>query len=193
MNIEKRVVSHYVDNKEFTIKLTEWTDRQRLLKEQDKQTEQAPQYIAECILKICINLARKPNFVGYTFREEMSGDAVETCIRYVINFNGEKSRNAFAYISQIAYTAFIRRIKKEKLLNAKHIKFIKNVVDIDQLSAVVSGASDTERQHYESYLAGLRSIIDEVVDTPEEKKKLKVVEVESSILLDIMEKEGEKL
>ena len=41
-------------------------------------------------------------------------DAIENCIQYIGNFNPEKSTNAFAYITQICYYAFLRRIQKEK-------------------------------------------------------------------------------
>jgi DNA-directed RNA polymerase specialized sigma24 family protein len=41
-------------------------------------------------------------------------DAIENCIQYIGNFNREKSDNAFAYITQICYYAFLRRIQKEK-------------------------------------------------------------------------------
>ena len=41
-------------------------------------------------------------------------DAIENCIQYLGNFNIEKSSNAFAYVTQICYYAFLRRIQKEK-------------------------------------------------------------------------------
>ena len=41
-------------------------------------------------------------------------DAIENCIQYIRNFNREKSDNAFAYVTQICYYAFLRRIQKEK-------------------------------------------------------------------------------
>jgi hypothetical protein len=41
-------------------------------------------------------------------------DAIENCIQYINNFNREKSNNAFAYVTQICYYAFLRRIQKEK-------------------------------------------------------------------------------
>jgi hypothetical protein len=44
----------------------------------------------------------------------MVADAVENCILYVDNFDPAKSKNPFAYFSQICYYAFLRRIKREK-------------------------------------------------------------------------------
>ena len=40
--------------------------------------------------------------------------AVENCIQYIDNFDPEKSKNPFAYFTQIIYYAFLRRIQKEK-------------------------------------------------------------------------------
>ena len=44
----------------------------------------------------------------------MIGDSMESCLRYIHNFNPKKSTNAFAYITQIIHNAFIRRIQKEQ-------------------------------------------------------------------------------
>ena len=46
-------------------------------------------------------------------------DAVENCIKAIMNYNVEKATrtglpNAFAYFTQISYFAFLRRIAKEK-------------------------------------------------------------------------------
>ncbi len=64
-------------------------------------------------LTIAKNLANKANFTGYTWKEEMIGEAVLTCIRYCKNFNPEKSNNGFGYITQICYNAFVSYIKKQ--------------------------------------------------------------------------------
>ena len=78
-------------------------------------------YIGLTIYKIAKHLAYRPNFVNYTYRDEMIGDGVENCLKYIHNFNGKKSKNAFSYVTQIIYYAFIRRIKKEK--KQQYIKY----------------------------------------------------------------------
>ena len=72
------------------------------------------EYIGECIYKIATRLSTRPNFINYTYRDEMICDAIENCIQYINNFDAKKSNNAFAYITQICYYAFLRRIQKEK-------------------------------------------------------------------------------
>ena len=71
-------------------------------------------YIGDCFMKIATHLSYKPNFVNYMFREDMISDGIENCVQYIENFNPEKSKNPFAYFTQIIYYAFLRRIQKEK-------------------------------------------------------------------------------
>lgn len=104
----------YVDNKKFqeAIKL----HKLKCL-EAEKSGEERPRipdYIGRCILLITTNLARRPNFNGYTYKDEMISDGYEHCIRYFYNFNSDKYDNPFAYFTKIAYYAFVRRITSEK-------------------------------------------------------------------------------
>jgi hypothetical protein len=48
------------------------------------------------------------------FREDMISDGIENCVQYIHNFDPEKSKNPFAYFTQIINYAFLRRIQKEK-------------------------------------------------------------------------------
>tara|TARA_B100001250_G_scaffold39192_1_gene31208 strand:- start:626 stop:913 length:288 start_codon:yes stop_codon:yes gene_type:complete len=48
------------------------------------------------------------------FREDMISDGIENCVQYIHNFDPAKSRNPFAYFTQIIHYAFLRRIQKEK-------------------------------------------------------------------------------
>jgi DNA-directed RNA polymerase specialized sigma24 family protein len=48
------------------------------------------------------------------YKDDMICDGVENCIQYIDNFDPAKSKNPFAYFTQIIYYAFLRRIQKEK-------------------------------------------------------------------------------
>ena len=78
-------------------------------------------YIGQCFLDIANGLSNRPNFINYTFKEDMVFDGVENCIRYCHNFDPDKSKNPFSYFTQIVYYAFLRRIEKEK--KQSYIKF----------------------------------------------------------------------
>lgn len=106
--------TEYVNNKDF---FNAMVDYQRAVSEAENAGERrpvVPNYIAECIMKIATRLSHKPNFMNYTFRDEMICDGIENCLQYIDNFNPEKSQNPFAYFTQIIYYAFLRRIQKEK-------------------------------------------------------------------------------
>ena len=110
----KRKSEHYVNNKEFTQAVAEHNEAVKLAESKGKTPPKMSNYIGECIYKIATRLSTRPNFINYTYRDEMICDAIENCIQYIGNFNREKSDNAFAYITQICYYAFLRRIQKEK-------------------------------------------------------------------------------
>ena len=111
----KRVVSeHYVNNKEFLEALVVFKAKCLAATEAGEPRPQISNYIGECFLKIATHLSYKPNFVNYMFREDMICDGIENCVQYIENFNPEKSKNPFAYFTQIIYYAFLRRIQKEK-------------------------------------------------------------------------------
>jgi len=110
----KKQNEHYVNNKEFTQAVAEHNEAVKLAVEKGETPPQMSNYIGECIYKIATRLSTRPNFINYTYRDEMICDAIENCIQYIRNFNREKSDNAFAYVTQICYYAFLRRIQKEK-------------------------------------------------------------------------------
>jgi len=114
MSKEAKKKPYYVDNKKFLGAMTEFRESVIEAKEVGDSRPVVPNYIAECIMKIATHLSYKPNFVNYTFRDEMICDGIENCLQYIDNFNPEKSNNPFAYFTQIIYYAFLRRIQKEK-------------------------------------------------------------------------------
>ena len=116
----KKKSIHYVDNKVFLQAMIEWREKCAIAEDDGKQSPPVTNYIGECFLKIATHLSYRPNFINYTYRDEMISDGIENCLQYVKNFNPEKSKNPFAYFTQIIYYAFLRRIAKEK--KQSHVK-----------------------------------------------------------------------
>ena len=106
--------AHYVDNKKFLQAMIEYKDKCDKAEKRKRKAPPVTNYIGECFLKIANHLSYRPNFINYTFRDDMISDGIENCLQYLDNFNPEKSNNPFAYFTQIIYYAFIRRIQKEK-------------------------------------------------------------------------------
>ena len=112
-NTMKKNPEHYVSNQEFLEAIIVYKNKIKLAEEQGKSRPIIPRYIGECFLKIATRLSYKPNFVNYTYRDDMISDGIENCVQYINNFDPEKSKNPFAYFTQIIYYAFLRRIAKE--------------------------------------------------------------------------------
>mgnify|MGYP001222594616 CR=1 FL=1 len=111
---------HYVDNKKFLAAMTEYRALRIKAEEEGKPRPTVTNYIGECYLKIANHLSYRPNFINYTYRDDMISDGIENCLQYMDNFDPEKSKNPFAYFTQIIYYAFIRRIQQEK--KQTHVK-----------------------------------------------------------------------
>ena len=114
--VEKECTTgHYVNNEQL---LKEMIEHKRLtalyLKGKLDKKPRISEYIGSAILRIADRLSSRPNFAGYSYKDEMVSDGIENAIMYLDNFDPEKSKNPFAYITQIIFYAFLRRIQKEK-------------------------------------------------------------------------------
>jgi len=58
--------------------------------------------------------ATRPNFIGYSYRDEMEAVAVSNLAEGGLKFNEAKSSNPFAYLTTIVHNAFLKVLAKEK-------------------------------------------------------------------------------
>ena len=137
---------HYVNNKEFLNALENYFAEVERAALEDKPKPQIPRYIGECFLKIANHLSYKPNFVNYMFKDDMICDGIENCVRYISNFNPEKSKNPFAYFTQIIYYAFLRRISQEK----KQLEIKNKILEKTNFDEVFD-ANDLDASNYSEY------------------------------------------
>jgi len=149
--------AHYIDNKDFLVKISAYREKRLEAEECGEPKPQVTNYIGECFVKIANHLAFKSNFVNYTFRDEMILDGIENCLTYMDNFDPAKSKNPFAYFTQITYYAFIRRIQKEKRQMETKFKYIKSL-DIENILAQGADGEDYPNE----YLDYMRNIIEQV-------------------------------
>lgn len=129
---------YYVDNQKLLQALIDHKDRVKLAKEQNREKPRLPEYVGECILKIATHLTTRPNFSGYSYRDEMIADAIENCLLYLDNFDPSRSSSPFSYITQICWYASIRRIQKEK--KAQYVKY--KVIQMAQFTGGMSTIDD---------------------------------------------------
>jgi len=164
---------HYVNNRDFSEAVFDYAMEARAAKESNSDMPVVTDYIASCFIKIAEGLSHRPNFVRYTYREEMVMDAVENCLRAIGNYNIEAATrtgkpNAFSYFTQICYFAFIRRITKEKKQQDIKFKYIEKMGVED---FVAMGMDDAGAEQTLQYVDTLRQRISTVRAKDEKLKE----------------------
>ena len=112
----------------------------------------------------------------------MISDGIENCIQYMNNFNPEKSKNPFAYFTQIIYYAFIRRIQKEKKQLYIKYKTMDSHTSLGE-NAEISSNDKPENYVFETMTNDQKvNMYDFISNFEESKKKKKVVAKKSTSL-----------
>ena len=177
MSAKAKKKAHYINNKEFSLAVVEYVKTANVAKSKDKPVPKVTDYIARCFIKIAEGLSHRPNFVRYTYREEMVMDAVENCLRAINNYNIETATrtgkpNAFSYFTQICYFAFIRRIAKEKKQQEIKLKYMTQS-GIEEFLTENSEGDDVATGVATSFIDSLKSRISVVKQQDEKFKVIK--------------------
>lgn len=182
--IKPKAKPHYVNNKEFSLAVVEYVKSVNKAKAADITIPKVPDYVAMCFMKISEGLSHRPNFVRYTYREEMVMDGVENCLRAINNYKIETATrtgnpNAFSYFTQICFFAFIRRITKEKKQQDIKFRFIERmgIEDFAQM-----GMDDAGAQQTMEYVDTLRQRIDQIRTKDNKIKEFGKIEKEKEKL-----------
>ena len=138
---------HYVDNQKFLEEITEYQNQRKYAQEAGEELPPCPEYIGECFLKIAQRLSFRPNFINYAFREDMISDGIENCVQYMNNFNPEKSKNPFAYFTQIIHYAFLRRIQREK----RQLEIKNKIIEKSGYSEVFDDSNKIDGDNFSEY------------------------------------------
>lgn len=155
------MAKNYVNNKTLYTEMVKYHEQLYLSIQKDKPKPIVSNYIGEAIMLICNRLAYKPNFINYTFREEMIADGIENCIVAIDNFNPDKSKNPFAYFTQIAWNAFLRRIAKEKKQTYIKHKNFENSFATHEMEMIFNDIN--------YYTQGVNEFSNEIISSFEEK------------------------
>lgn len=172
-------MAHYVNNADFLQALIEYREKKAQAEAEGKPKPIVSNYIGECILKIATHLSYKPNFINYSYRDDMILDGIENCIQYIDNFNPDKSNNPFAYFTQIIYYAFLRRIAKEK--KQSYIKG-KLIQDMPFEAFEVQEGDDAEYHNaYLDFMQNNHTFDDTFMERKKEKRKKKQTNLDDFI------------
>ena len=138
---------HYVNNKEFLAAIVAYKNSVKEAEELGKDKPRITNYLGECFLKIATHLSFKPNFVNYIFKDDMISDGIENCVQYIHNFNPEKSKNPFAYFTQIIHYAFLRRIQREK----RQLEIKNKIIEKSGYNEVFDDNNTIDGSNYSEY------------------------------------------
>ena len=155
--------AHYVDNEKFYSALVEYRNEIDHAKANDLPKPRISNYIGECFLKIATHLSYKANFINYTFKDDMISDGIENCITAVEKFDPERGKNPFAYYTTVTYWAFVRRILKEKKVQAIKYKMMENI-DIDQIISHADGD--------EEFITQMMDMVHKRLDTVDPERRV---------------------
>lgn len=173
-------MAHYVNNADFLKAISEYKLQVQEAKEKGLDKPIVSNYIGECILKIANHLSYKPNFINYSYRDDMILDGIENCIQYIDNFDPSKSNNPFAYFTQIIYYAFLRRIAKEKKQAYIKGKLIQDM----PFEAFELQEQDESGEFHNAYLEFMQNnhtFDDSFIERKKEKKKKKQANLDNFI------------
>jgi len=175
--------NHYIDNKEFLAALLDHREKVQTARATEKDPPPISNYLGDCFIKIAKHLSYKSNFINYSYRDEMISDAIENCLAVVNNFDPAKSKNPFAYFTQITFFAFVRRIQREKKQMATKFRYI-DQLDVSQLVTQEHDNGEFQNQfleylktqmdqyEYEKVVSTItkktEKILEADIDTPEE-------------------------
>lgn len=165
-------MAQYVNNADFLAAISEYRLKVQHAKENDLPKPQISNYIGECILKIATHLSYKPNFINYSYRDDMISDGIENCIQYIDNFDPSKSNNPFAYFTQIIWYAFLRRIAKEKKQSYIKGKLIQDMPF--EMFEVQDGDDKDYHNAYMDFMQQNHTFDDTFIERKKAKKKKQV-------------------
>jgi len=80
----------------------------------DKDAGQITNTLAKMMLKLCERYATRGNVRGYTYNDEMKGQAILQLTQIGLQFDESKSDNPFAYFTAAVTNSFVRVINIEK-------------------------------------------------------------------------------
>lgn len=117
----KQELINYIDRCEFK----DVQDKKGNWKRKIKKRGYVPPKLGEMIYTIAKGLSTRGNWRGYTWKDDFVSQAMLITLKYMHNFNPEKSNNAHGYINMICSHAFLQYIQKEN----KHGKMKQDLYD----------------------------------------------------------------
>jgi hypothetical protein len=101
--MSKKKDKDYLSNKEMYQEIIECQDRGTI---SDK--------LGRMFMLLSRRYATKPNFSGYSYKDELISAGITASVAAFMKFKREKTQNPFSYFTQVIHTAFLQVLNKEK-------------------------------------------------------------------------------
>lgn len=121
-------------------------------KEQGEMTDE----LVKMLMLLIDRIGSKGNYSGYSFLDDMKGNAALTLVRVWMKFNPERSSNPFAYYTQVIENAF-----KQDLTSERNQRNIRDALLMDH-------DKNPSHTYAEAYQQRIRAEIDEAKAAEEE-------------------------
>jgi hypothetical protein len=156
--------------------------KDRIISMSEKTTIDSDSYerFGEIILLMIKNILRKPQFSGYTYKDDFYSDAVYKILKYLHNFDHTKiseitgqNVKAFAYISQYIHNSIIYIINTKK----KESDRIKKQIQIENISY------DLPMNNFE--LINDNVYFDDRISEPSKEIDIDILKIEDSLVQEL--------
>jgi hypothetical protein len=118
--------SYYLDPKAFSNDIRDYNLMCKDRQEKGLTTPKIPDTIGLQLLTLSTNMAKRREFSGYTYKEDMIQEGVISCLKCIKNFDHTLGYSAFSYFSQVVYFRFVQIIKKENKQSMIKGKILEN-------------------------------------------------------------------
>src|SRR5574344_1508941 len=143
------------------------------LSEKTQADEVTYNEFAKCILLMIKKILTKPQFSGYSFKDDFYSDASYKILKYIHNFDHTKKStitglpvNAFSYVSQIIHNSVIYIINEHKKYNSRlHDQYenYRTIINISNKTRFNEGTADEPDKCFRTvYLSTLDNVKSEI-------------------------------
>lgn len=176
---------NYVNNAEFLDQLKAYQKRSKAAKRNKELPPIVPDLLAVSIMNIARHLAYRPNFMNYSFKDEMIADGIENGLNAIQSFDYKKSVNPFGYFTRVIWWAFVRRIQSEKKYLYTKYKLTRNAQLQHELSGHQAGdGTQVELGVYgtnaQSHMDTFMHDYETTIENKKKKKNEKKIDVDKS-------------
>lgn len=188
----KKNTNYYIDKAKFYQEIVKWKNECAEAVKNNKEKPRLSNYIGKCIYDIANNTSLAPNFINYSFRTELVGDAIETCIKYFDSYDiNDPSKNPFGYFTMVCWRAFVSRIgEEEKNRYMLYKSFERNMINSGGIDMLVDDDNNLiNPEMYDNISEFIRNY-EEKMEKKKQKKLQKKKEQEELDIKNGREKEG---